>query len=53
MSDIVKVGEHQNGQQIELEQEQTLRVTLPRSPHRRLSLDPARIQPANPSAAGR
>jgi predicted secreted protein len=29
MSDIVKVGEHQNGQQIELEQEQTLRVALP------------------------
>ena len=28
MSDIVKVGEHQNGQQIELEQEQALRVTL-------------------------
>ena len=29
MSDIVKVGEHQNGQQIELEQGQILRVTLP------------------------
>src|SRR5271156_7152564 len=28
MSDIVKVGEHQNGQQIELEQVQALRVTL-------------------------
>jgi predicted secreted protein len=29
MSDIVEVGEHQNGQRIELQQGQTLRVTLP------------------------
>jgi len=28
MSDIIEVGEHQNGQQIELEQVQALRVTL-------------------------
>jgi predicted secreted protein len=28
MSDIVEVGEHQNGHQIELQQGQTLRVTL-------------------------
>ena len=29
MSEIIEVGEHQNGQQIELRQGQTLRVTLP------------------------
>jgi predicted secreted protein len=29
MNDIVEVGEQQNGQQIELRQGQTLRVTLP------------------------
>jgi predicted secreted protein len=29
MSDVVEVGEHQNGQQIELQQGRTLRVTLP------------------------
>ncbi|MGD0427647.1 MAG: protease inhibitor I42 family protein [Candidatus Acidiferrales bacterium] len=29
MSDIVEVGEHQNGQQVELQRGQTLRVTLP------------------------
>ena len=29
MSEIVEVGEHQNGQQIELLRGQTLRVTLP------------------------
>jgi len=29
MNDIVEVGEQQNGQQIELQQGQTLRVTLP------------------------
>ena len=29
MSEIVEVGEHQNGQHIELQQGQTLRVTLP------------------------
>jgi predicted secreted protein len=29
MNEIVEVGEHQNGQHIELQQGQTLRVTLP------------------------
>jgi predicted secreted protein len=29
MSDIIEVGEHQNGQQVELQRGQTLRVTLP------------------------
>lgn len=29
MSGIVEVGEHQNGQQIEIQRGQTLRVTLP------------------------
>lgn len=29
MSELIEVGEHQNGQQIELRPQQTLRVTLP------------------------
>jgi predicted secreted protein len=32
MSDVIEVGEHHNGQQIELLRGQTLRVTLPEVP---------------------